>query len=371
MKALRVIVIILIIAAMGVMVFFGTLGEEGTAPVGALKFAGSYPTFGADKVTFAPEDTHDWQGAITGGIGGNASEIEKAIYLFLLASYNERDIPYYAYYMDAGGFVHDENTGIDGELFVQSYRIVNNTLIDNTEVIYHRSINYAFKLKFGKVDFTSAAAMLLNKADHNLYVGDTKYKVLSAGKDMSALDVEDPAHPVIGVKWQPSTLKESEYDGRITKWEDIDTTGMTEEEIEFAYRYEWRTYINLLAENIVESASIKERSINGKDYWDCQIVIDIPVANADAKTIAGLIDSAGFDNMNFNKYILTFEVWDIGVFKFLDSEESWNGSLPIAGLSGLRMPTQSTAPCYYSYEPEDCDLSSFFEDFNLTVDQFR
>jgi hypothetical protein len=371
MKALRIIVIILLIGAMGTLIFFGSQGGEGAAPVGALKFVNSYPEFGADKVTFAPGDTHSWPGAIPGGIDAGASDIEKAIYLFLLASYNERDIPCYAYYLDAGGNVQDDEYGISGELFVQSYRIVNNTLIDGKEVIYHRGINYANKLFFKTFNLTAAAAALLSKADHSLYVGDKKYTVLSASKDMSIIDATDPMHPVIGVKWQPASLKISDYDGKVSDWEDIDTTGMTEEEIEFVHRYEWRSYINFLAPNIVESATVEEKSFNGNNYWECKIVVNIPVANADQKTIDGLSKSAGFDNMNFNQYDLTFEVWDIGVFKYINTVESWNGSLPIQLVSSLRLPTSSTAPCYYSYAAEDCDPSGFFSDFNLTVEQFQ
>ena len=369
MKILKIIVVILLVVANGILVFVASLGGEGVAPVGELQFANSYPEFGAEAVTFAPSATHAWAGAIEGGIAGNATDIEKAIYLFMLASYNERDIPYYAYYLDANGYVKDEATNIEGDLLVQTYRIVNNILIDNIEIVYHRVINFANKLKFTKFDLTAAARLLLNDAKQELTVGNVKYKVLSPGKDMSLLDSEDSEHPRIGVIWQTHNRSQKEYDGKVEDWEEIDITDMSEEEIEFAYRYEWRSYINFLNPKIVESATIEQKSMGGNMYWKCQIVADIPVVNKDAKTIAGLIKSAGFDNMDFNKYILDFEVWDIGVFKFINTEESWNGSLPIPLLDGVRLPTQSYAPCYYSYDPEDCDITALLPSFGLCLEQ--
>jgi len=366
MKLLKIIVVIVLIAASGTLLFFGTLSGEGVIPEGGLLYPNSYPDFGTEYITFAPSGTHNWEGAIAGGINGNASVKEKAAYLFLLASYNERDLPYYAYYLDGSGFVNSPS--IDGELFALSYKIVNNTY-DDTPRTYSRLINYGNKLFLigGKkpVDFTTAAQILLNKAHQEAFVGDQKYKMVATS--MSMIQGETPVDNTIAVEWNKGSLSQKEYDGRIPDWEDLDITGLSQPEIDFIYKYESRVSMQLLAENIIESATIEEKTLDGKNYWECKIIVDVNVANNNAKTIAALEKSAGFSNMNYNKFELAFEVWDIGVFKFFNAEESWNGSLPIPGLNNLRLPTQSTAPCYYSYNLEDCDLSKFYTDFNLTL----
>ena len=356
MKIVKIIIVIVLTLAIGPMVYLASLGGEASEALGGLMYPNSIPTFGQEEITFAPEDTHSWEGAIEGGINGNASDIEKAIYLFLLACYNERDLPYYSYFLNGSGST-DIGT-LRGSLVSQSYRVVNNTIADN-ELTYHRLINYVTEGE--PENLLKIIRGILNEGYQKAYLNDKEYKIVSPANSVGI--TSDPDEDIIlGAGWNYSTLNEKKYDGKVDDWEDIDTAGMTQAEIDFAHRYKSRISIDLLVKDIVKSATLEQKTDGENTYWEGTIIIDTDVANADAKTIANLKDQTSGLGQHFNKFDLTFQVWDMGVFKFWDVEESWYGS--IIGLSG---DSESVAPCYYSYDIRDCDLTELFEEFELVV----
>lgn len=356
MKFLKVLVIVLLIAANGVILFFATTGGEGVPPIGSLKHPGSYPEFGTEAITFAPTATHSWPGAIEGGINGDASVIEKAVYLFLLACYNERDLPYYAYFLPGGGGTDMGN--LKGTMLAHSYKVVNNTIGDN-ELSYYRLFNYV--VDGSPEGLLGPIRMVLNDAYQRVELNDTRYRI-DAPKTHISIVSEADEDVVLGAAWNYATLKSSEYDGLVDKWEDMDITGMTQDEIDFIYRYESRITIDLLVPGMVESATLEYITTGEHAYWEGSIVVDIDVANNDPKTVAKLLSATSNLGKSFNKFELTFQIWDVGVFKYWSAEESWNGE--IIGLSGFSF---SEAPCYYSYNLEDCDLTELFAEFNLEV----
>jgi hypothetical protein len=64
------------------------------------------------------------------------------------------------------------------------------------------------------------------------------------------------------------------------------------------------------------------------------------------------------DDIEYSVYDMTIEVWDSGLIRKLNSEESWSGSITVLWFT-LEGSSHSLNTVYYSWDPEDCVLSQY------------
>lgn len=112
--------------------------------------------------------------------------------------------------------------------------------------------------------------------------------------------------------------------------------------------------INWTANDIVseEGAKIEVKEEGGKKYYELTFSIDVEVANNDKLTIEWLENDNGGSNMKYEYCRMTVQIWECGLAKRYDIEESWNGKIQM--FSGAAQNKQITV---FSYSEADMDYS--------------
>ena len=114
-----------------------------------------------------------------------------------------------------------------------------------------------------------------------------------------------------------------------------------------------KTCINWDCENIVleESAKITQKSNpDGATYYELSFTINLNVANTDSKTIERLEQDNGGSGMALEKMEIRAEVWECGLMKFYETEETWSGTMVIySGAADTHTYT------WYSYSEREHD----------------
>ena len=122
-----------------------------------------------------------------------------------------------------------------------------------------------------------------------------------------------------------------------------------------------KTVINWSVDGIVDSEGIviekKVDEATGKEYFSLTFQIDVAVANADTNgktsTIGRLQNDNGGSGMKFEYCKLKVEIWDCGLAKYYEIEESWSGTIAIYSGSA-----QSVTKVVFSYSEADMDDSA-------------
>lgn len=254
------------------------------------------------------------------------SDAEKVAQMMDRATLNEIDCEYFAYFMDKVGTT---NLGKkSGTLIYQRLRRQSDTLKDDTTI--KLPVNH---------NFDSLAASFVTSADIR-YVKDGKYFRMNCSADDLSYDSETGL--VVGSNWK----KESR--GNWNKTENAADSR--------SYDEARKTVINWSAEGIVSSEGItievKTDEATGKDYFHLVFAIDIKVANADSTTIGRLENDNGGSGMAFEYCTFDVQIWDCGLAKYYEIEESWSGTIKVYSGSA-----QSTTKVIFSYSQADMDDS--------------
>ena len=126
-----------------------------------------------------------------------------------------------------------------------------------------------------------------------------------------------------------------------------------------------RANINILADNIVQSATIIEDDNGG---YMVIMIIDTKVANNDIASLKMLRKANGSDDCEWvggedsseeddsSGLVIVYRIWDNGLFRTYSIGEKWRGK--ILTFSGT---AESSTVYYYSYSDRDCDMTGYLK----------
>ncbi|MFW5780632.1 MAG: hypothetical protein ACOCWI_04200 [Bacillota bacterium] len=271
------------------------------------------------------------------------SVTKKAIYLFRQACYNEKDTEKFVYFLDGGG----------GSVFLGANITMRaqTTSVHDGDDLFHQMINIVTEAETSE----TLVKTFLSRSYQKIYYDNKKYYRRGANP---AFDEED----ILVAAW--SNFEISDNDPR-TPPDTIDNEYLN-------HRYNTKTALdfgqytlepnNFNSDNLVleEGTTIElKQNEQGHAYYAVTMMIDTEVANSNPDTIETLKKETNANPVSYSNFILEFEVWDNGLFKYLNPIESWSGTIKM----GLSFSGESNLanPRYYSYHPDDCDLTRFID----------
>lgn len=251
---------------------------------------------------------------------------EKVAQIMDRATYNEIDCEYFAYFMDKVGTT---NLGSNsGTLIYQRLRRQSDTIKDDTTI--KLPVNH---------NFDGVASSFVTAADIR-YVKDGKYFRMDCSA--SDLSYDETTGLVVGSNWKKESRKNWNRDENAADSRSYDEAR--------------KTVINWSADGIVSAEGItmeiKTDEATGKNYYELTFAIDIAVANADDTTIERLENDNGGSGMKFEYCKFKVQIWDCGLAKYYEIEESWNGTIAVYSGSA-----QSVTKVIFSYSEADMDDS--------------
>ena len=255
------------------------------------------------------------------------TDAEKVAQIMDRATYNEMECEYFAYFVDKVGTTNLGNNS--GTLLYQRLRRQSDTLKDDTTI--KLPVNH---------NFDAMASSFVTAADIR-YVKDGKYfRMDCSASDMS---YDSKTGLVVGSNWKKQSR------GNWNKTENAADSRSYDEARKIA--------INWSAEGIVDSENITIQSKvdenTGKVYYELSFSIDVDVANADSTTIDRLENDNGGSGMKFEYCKFKVQIWDCGLAKYYEIDESWSGTIVMYSGSA-----QSVTKVVFSYSEADMDDSA-------------
>lgn len=255
------------------------------------------------------------------------TDAEKVAQIMDRATYNEMECEYFTYFMDKVGTTNlGDNSGT---LLYQRLRRQSDTLKDDTTV--KLPVNH---------NFDAIASSSVTAADIR-YVKDGKYFRMDCGA--SDMTYDSKTGLVVGSNWKKQSR------GNWNKTENAADSRSYDEARKIA--------INWSAEGIVSAEGIameiKTDEATGKNYYELTFSIDVDVANADSTTIDRLENDNGGSGMKFEYCKFKVQIWDCGLAKYYEIEESWSGTIVMYSGSA-----QSVTKVVFSYSEADMDDSA-------------
>ena len=255
------------------------------------------------------------------------TDAEKVAQIMDRATYNEMECEYFAYFVDKVGTTNLGNNS--GTLLYQRLRRQSDTLKDDTTV--KLPVNH---------NFDAIASSSVTAADIR-YVKDGKYFRMDCGA--SDMTYDSKTGLVVGSNWKKQSR------GNWNKTENAADSRSYDEARKIA--------INWSAEGIVDSENITIQSKvdenTGKVYYELSFSIDVDVANADSTTIDRLENDNGGSGMKFEYCKFKVQIWDCGLAKYYEIDESWSGTIVMYSGSA-----QSVTKVVFSYSEADMDDSA-------------
>lgn len=255
------------------------------------------------------------------------TDAEKVAQIMDRATYNEMECEYFTYFMDKVGTTNlGDNSGT---LLYQRLRRQSDTLKDDTTI--KLPVNH---------NFDAMASSFVTAADIR-YVKDGKYFRMDCGS--SDMTYDSKTGLVVGSNWKKQSR------GNWNKTENAADSRSYDEARKIA--------INWSAEGIVSAEGIameiKTDEATGKNYYELTFSIDVDVANADSTTIDRLENDNGGSGMKFEYCKFKVQIWDCGLAKYYEIDESWSGTIVMYSGSA-----QSVTKVVFSYSEADMDDSA-------------
>lgn len=255
------------------------------------------------------------------------TDAEKVAQIMDRATYNEMECEYFAYFVDKVGTTNLGNNS--GTLLYQRLRRQSDTLKDDTTI--KLPVNH---------NFDAIASSSVTAADIR-YVKDGKYFRMDCGA--SDMNYDSKTGLVVGSNWKKQSR------GNWNKTENAADSR--------SYDEARKTAINWSAEGIVDSENITIQSKvdenTGKVYYELSFSIDVDVANADSTTIGRLENDNGGSGMKFEYCKFKVQIWDCGLAKYYEIDESWSGTIVMYSGSA-----KSVTKVVFSYSEADMDDSA-------------
>ncbi len=279
--------------------------------------------------------------------------------LFAYACYNEEYIDKYVYFSDRTG---STDLGATGRSTVtnQDYKLI---IYENDE---HPGYKYHYTIKH--VDEISGVISmfqsLFESGTQLRFVDDTDKLYRFNGRNAEYIEDDSLVEEVLTCEWTVNSSAWGTDDPPIVKREG---EKLTLEEMEAdvlnSARNGWENVmhgnINILADDIVESATINSTTADGHTVYTIVMDIDTEVANADEASMLMLHDANGSDDCEWigpeeggDGLKIIFQIWENGLFKLYGLGETWSGTTN--GFSGT---ADSTLNVQYSYSSRDTDMT--------------
>lgn len=290
----------------------------------------------------------------------NSVAAEVAAELYAYACYNEEYIDKYVYFSSQTG---STDLGAMGSSTVtkQDYKLIIYEGEDTPGYKYHYTIKHVDEIS----GLVSVAESLFEGGTKLRFVIDTNKLYGFKGENSHYDETGEFKEDVLTCSWTPMSDAWGTIDPPIVKREGEKLTldGIRQDIIDTAGGDDPVIHgnINILAEEIVQSATITEQQTeSGAKYYNILVNIDVGVANADAASMAMLRHANGSDDCVWvsesdggRALTLIFQVWDNGLFKLYGLRETWKGKTN--GFSGM---ADSSLSVQYSYSQKDTDISS-------------
>ncbi len=283
--------------------------------------------------------------------------------LYAYACYNEEYIDKYVYFSSQTGSTDLGSKGM-GDVTTQNYKLIVHQGEDTPGYKYHYTLKKVNEAT-GTIDtfrsfFESARMRFVTDTDklYRFEGDDIRYE---DGHDMSS------EQPILTCDWKTGS-DWGKDDPPIVKREGEKLTldGIEEDIIQIAEGNGDEPVIhgnvNILAENIVKSASITEGKADGHSVYEVTMELDVDVANADGASVAMLKNANSASECgwatdeNGSGPVITYQIWDNGLLKYYKIDETWEGKIKVLLLS-YSGGADTETEVWYSYSQKDTDMT--------------
>lgn len=318
---------------------------------------GVYPVVAAEYEEESKAAISRWKNA-----GSDRDEVAKevAAELFAYACYNEEYIDRYVYFSSQTGTTDLGSNG-SGNVTTQNYKLI----IRESEITPGYKYHYTIKkvneaegfVNTFKGQFESARMRFVEDTD-KLYRFEGIEDTIAYATDEETGEETD----ILTCEWETGNDWGSD-DTPITKREDrLNIDGIEADilsRIENDYEAVIHCNVNILADGIIESATITEGTADGHAVYEIVMQLDADVANADEASLKLLKDANSpassckwIEDEEGNGPTITFQIWDNGLLKYYKMEEQWEGRVIL-----FNGKANSQLEVWYSYSNDDCDMN--------------
>lgn len=299
-----------------------------------------------------------WQDA--GVLASEELTAQVAAELFAYACYNEEYVDKYVYFSDQSG----ETNISSGSSTVrkQDYKLIIHGDQSNPGYKYHYTIK--------NVDEIDGPISMFE----SLFENGTRLRFVENGilygfngKNQRYVEDDTLIDPVLTCDWSVDSSRWGTEDSLMLRreGEKLDLDGIKEDIVRLAQATAdgddepvIHCNINILADGIVENATITPTVYGNNTVYSITMNIDTAVANADTASMQMLRSANGSSDCTWvseedgGGFRIIFQIWDNGLFKLYGLNETWSGKT--YGFSGT---AHSNLSVRYSYSNRDTDLT--------------
>lgn len=281
---------------------------------------------------------------------------EVAAELFAYACYNEEYLDRFVYFSDQNG---STEVGLGAsEATVQNYKLMVRGTEENPGYKYHYTLKYVDR------NSTGLPSAVFSTGNRLRFVSDGNKLYRFNADNIEYIDDEALGDDILTCTWNIDSGSWGTDDSPVVKRSGQKLTlDEIEKEIITYAQNGWEAIIhgnlNILADDIVESATITEMTSGEHTIYTVVMNIDTDVANADEASKAMLMsanspasDCNWVSREDGGGFTIIYQIWDNGLFKLYGLNETWEGS--IIGMSGS---IKSTLSVKYSYSARDTDMT--------------
>ncbi|MCX4362970.1 MAG: hypothetical protein OSJ74_06280 [Clostridia bacterium] len=255
------------------------------------------------------------------------TDAKKIVQIMERATLNEIECDHFAYFRNQMGETKIGDKS--GQLIYQRLRKQSDTLKDDT------TIKLPVNHNFGGTETSFVTSAVIR------YVNNGKYNRIEKASDI----VYNEETGILEVaKWKKGS-----------KWDETESAMSSR-----SYDEARKTCINWGLENVVDSSkaiSIESKTDDkGNVYYQLKFSIDVAVANADGTTIGRLENDNSGKNMRYEYCDIVAEIWQNGLAKRYQINESWSGKIGKLMLWYEGSAT-SKSEIIFSYSEADMDNS--------------
>ena len=317
---------------------------------------GLYPAVAAPYEEESRAAIARWESASASERDDVAKEVAAELYAY--ACYNEEYVDKYVYFSSQTGSTDLGSSG-SGDVTTQNYKLIIHQGANTPGYKYH----YTLK-KVNEATGTINTFRNLFESARLRFVEDTNklYRFegdnIRYGTDESGADTD-----ILTCDWETGSDWGTD-DPPIVKREDkLDLAGIESDIIALSEDGEAVIHgnVNILADNIVKSATITEGEFDGHAVYEIVMELDPEVASADPASAAMLANANSAEECGWvndeegNGPTITFQIWDNGLMKYYKIDETWEGRIKVAILS-YSGGADTETEVWYSYSARDTDM---------------
>ena len=317
---------------------------------------GLYPAVAAPYEEESRAAISRWESASASERDDVAKEVAAELYAY--ACYNEEYIDKYVYFSSQTGSTDLGSSG-SGDVTTQNYKLIIHQGANTPGYKYHytlKKVNEATGTINTFRNLFESARLRFVEDTNKLYrfEGDNiRYGTDESGADTDILTCDWETGSDWGTDDPPIVKREDKLDLAVIESDIIALSEDGEAVI--------HGNVNILADNIVKSATITEGEFDGHAVYEIVMELDPEVASADPASAAMLANANSAEEcgwVNDEEGIgptITFQIWDNGLMKYYKIDETWEGRIKVAILS-YSGGADTETEVWYSYSDRDTDM---------------